>query len=271
MNTMNKNFRNHLVPFKFVYTLLDNTGGWVTIKKTEKTYGGVKSRNNLLYANDLTTAPLDKRVTTKKDIRVFDAGTKMEPYPTGAPNDRLTWTNRVAVCKTTGLGSSLVDDYVVIRTDVDAAVQICVGKDVIADYTKANAEGKWSEWTKYYYPLPYFTYYQVLGAEILDVDGNADMDLVVVVAPRNYYENMTGIVFVSVYIFHDINVDGSNQLTFNDGNGNLQVPSSTNILTSTTGLKPPNGCVIGDFYDRGVPGKFDILLFTGTLWRWKSR
>ncbi|NLE02900.1 MAG: hypothetical protein GX640_23780, partial [Fibrobacter sp.] len=116
-----------------VYPIIENTYGTVRLKKSIQKTNNVENSTSILFANDLHTTSKDKITSIEKEIRSFDIGDKLDPYP-GIIDDRMVAGSRVSVCKTTGLGdNNSIDDYIVVRTDGNTIMQLCIGKDVLTE------------------------------------------------------------------------------------------------------------------------------------------
>ncbi len=247
-----------LMPYNSFYTktLLENTSGWVKLKKTEKTVNGVKTSSNMLYANDLTTAAADKISVPQKKLRVFDANDLIPPYTN---TSQMDMNDRVVVCKKTDTGDPSKEKIAIVRTD--GGIALCMGINVNKDYTTHSSTEKWSEWRLYFdgTRVPYA--YYVIGAQFYKMDSNNDDDLIVVLTDNMEFQTT---YYLYVYVFHDIRINASKELEYNDGFGNSG-PSLTILNRNGTDVyKCPVRCMIGDLH--GNPDKPDFLVLTNTYY-----
>ncbi|MBN1187008.1 MAG: hypothetical protein JXB49_32320, partial [Bacteroidales bacterium] len=258
-----------LLPYNsfFAKTLLENTTGWVKLKKTEKTKNGVKASNHLLYANDLTVASADKINLPEKKVWVDDANESLQHM------DDLIISNsesRVEVCKTNTLGDPSIDDIAIVRTDgardniKNTTIYLCLGIDVKEGYAWGNnSSQQWSHWFEFTpsesWRLPYQQSYYVIGAQFFKMDDDDDDDLVVVIT--NGDERSSPYRSLYIWVFHDIEIE-SGTLKFNDNRRLNEINASLAeaSINKSIGGKPV-GCVIENFHGDAEP---DLLIINNS-------
>ena len=245
---------------KLLYLLQQNTTGLVKLKKTTKTQNDLNICNQLLFADDLTTAAVDT-YESRKEFQLFDANKSIPPS-----NVSFSMKNhhRVMVCKKTDASDASKEKIAIIRTEYSKAIIICLGENVNKDYTTHSSTEKWSNW-EYYYDMSENIPFHIIGAQFFKMDENDYDDLIVVLTDNHKESCLNFCPYLYVYVFHDIQIDKDKQLQFRDHEGYTKSASCTWLDRkegSDDEYNCPVGCMIGNFH--GNPEKPDFLLLTNS-------
>lgn len=247
--------------------LYEDRFGWVKQKCVNSSFMGVNSFTVSKYATDLNdTDAVDKQEIPRKELKVFDAGINLKKTFGNSGSDVNGFRSLTCRTKTLQGTDTTKYDYILAATTYGAKLFLCAGTDLSDDTTLAPIvrAGKWTSWCDI--NLPY-DFNNILGLEILDVDGTDNKDLIVVTSTEHTdtsWVNANG--FFNVHVFPNIRVEtitSGVKLCWDGNDPRCTIIRLNNAdrdyLNTFGGHAYLDGCIIKNFYGGPQP---DFLFFT---------